>query len=99
MMLLQTALDKLAEGDVFGFAVAVFAGKMPIPILALLVFGSIGTGYYMVQRSFIIPFVMFLLVGGVTVAQVPLQVQSGLIGVLVLALAGIGYLLLQRVEV
>lgn len=98
-MILQTALDKLAQGDVFGFAVDVFGGTVPIPILALLVFGSIGVGYYMVQRSMIIPAVMFLLVGGVTVAQVPLQVQSGLVALLVLALAAIGYVILQRVEV
>jgi hypothetical protein len=98
-MILQTELDKLAQGDVFGFAVDVFGGTVPIPILALLVFGSIGVGYYMVQRSMIIPAVMFLLVGGVTVAQVPLQVQSGLVALLVLALAAIGYVILQRVEV
>jgi hypothetical protein len=98
-MILQTALDKLAKGDVFGFAVEVFGGVVPIPIMALMVFGSIGVGYYMVQRSFIIPFVMFLLIGGVTVAEVPLQVQSGLVALLVLALAGIGYVILQRVEV
>jgi hypothetical protein len=42
---------------------------------------------------------MFLLIGGVTVAEVPLQVQSGLVALLVLALAGIGYVILQRVEV
>lgn len=98
-MILQTALDKLAKGDVFGFAVEVFSGTVPVPILALLVFGSIGTGYYMTQRSFIIPAVMFLLVGGVTVAQVPLQVQSGIVALLVLAVAAIGYVILQRVEV
>jgi hypothetical protein len=98
-MILQTALDKLARGDVFGFTTEVFGGVVPIPILALLVFGSIGVGYYMVQRSMIIPAVMFLLIGGVTVAQVPLQVQSGLVALLVLALAAIGYVILQRVEV
>jgi hypothetical protein len=97
--MMQSGLDKLLNGDVFGAALEAFAGTVPIPIVALLTFGSIGVGYYMVQRSFIIPFVMFILIGGVTVAQVPLQVQSGLVALLVLALAGVGYLLLRRVEV
>lgn len=92
-------ITKLAEGDVFGFAVGVFGGVMPIPLLALLVFGTIGVGYYMVQRTAIIPIIMFMLVGGVTISRVPNTFQAGIVSLLVLALAGTGYLLLQRVEV
>jgi hypothetical protein len=72
---------------------------MPTPILALFVFGGIGISYYMVQRSFVIPAIMFILVGGVTITEIPLTFQRGIVSVLVIAMAALGYLLLQRVRV
>jgi hypothetical protein len=41
---------------------------------------------------------MFVLVGGVTVAEAPTTVQQGITALAVLFLAGIGYTLLQRVR-
>ena len=70
-----------------------------IAILALLVVGAIGTSIYMVNRSMAIPVIRFQLIGGVTITQVPLGVQPGLTGSLVLAIAIIGYVLLQRINV
>jgi len=96
---MQTNSTKLLNGEVFHFTVGVFEGAMPLPIFALLVFGSIGMGYYMVQRSFVIPAIMFVLVGGVTVTQVPVTIQRGIVSVLVVAMAALGYVLLQRVRV
>jgi len=55
-------IDRLLDGDVFGFGLETFTSVMPAPVLALLVFGSIGVGYYMVQGSFAIPLIMFILV-------------------------------------
>lgn len=92
-------IDRLLDGDVFGFGLEVLTGVMPTPILALLVFGSIGVGYYMVQQSFAIPLIMFILVGGVTIVEAPLSFTQGIVALMVLAIAGIGYTLLQRVTV
>ena len=69
-----------------------------VMILALLVFGTIGAGYYMTQRSIAIPIVMVTLIGGVTITRFPLPAQQGLLGVFVISIAGVGYLLLQRVR-
>ena len=96
-MILQ--IDRLLDGDVFGFGLELLTGVMPTPILALLVFGSIGVGYYMVQQSFAIPLIMFILVGGVTIVEAPLSFTQGIVALMVLAIAGIGYTLLQRVTV
>jgi|AKVG01.1.fsa_nt_gi hypothetical protein len=98
-MILQTSLDKLLEGDVFGFALDVFGGAAPEPVLALLVFGTVGVGYYMTQRSVAIPLVMVTLIGGVTITEFPLPFQQGIIATFVIAIAGVGYILLQRVKV
>jgi hypothetical protein len=92
-------IDRLLDGDVFGFGLELLTGVMPTPILALLVFGSIGVGYYMVQQSFAIPLIMFILVGGVTIVEAPLSFTQGIVALMVLAIAGIGYTLLQRVTV
>jgi hypothetical protein len=102
MTLLQvnsTAGDQLLNGDLFGFVVDTLTIGMPTPILALFVFGGIGISYYMVQRSFVIPAIMFILVGGVTITEIPLTFQRGIVSVLVIAMAALGYLLLQRVRV
>ena len=92
-------IDRLLDGDVFGFGLELLSGVIPTPILALLVFGSIGVGYYMVQQSFAIPLVMFIMVGGVTIVEAPLSFTQGIVALMVLAIAGIGYTLLQRVTV
>jgi hypothetical protein len=96
-MMLQ--IEKLTEGDVFGFGLEVLGSVIPTPILALLIFGTVGVGYYMVQQSFAIPLIMFILVGGVTIVEAPLSFQQGIVAMMVLAIAGIGYSLLQRVTV
>jgi len=72
MNVLQTdTMQKLLEGDIFGFVIDTLTGVIPIPILALLIFGSIGIAFYMTQNSFIIPGIMLMLIGGVTIAEAP----------------------------
>jgi hypothetical protein len=97
--MIPVQVDPLLKGDVFRAIVDVFLAQVPLPIFALLIFGPIGVGYYMVQKSMIIPTIMFLIVGGVTVARIPPTFQSGLLALTVIGVAGIGYVLLQRVEV
>jgi len=95
-MIAQAGVDKLVEGDVFGFAIEVFTGVVPTPILALVVFGTIGVGYYMTQRSMAIPMIMFIMIGGVTIAEAPVNFQQGIVAAMVFGIAGIGFVLLQR---
>jgi hypothetical protein len=97
--MMPLAIDKLIEGDVFGFALDIFTQAVPEPVLALLIFGAVGTGYYMTQRSVAIPLVMVTLIGGVTITEFPLPFQQGIIGVFVIFIAGVGYVLLQRVKI
>lgn len=99
MILLQSALDRLLEGDIFGVIVDVFGSAMPIPLLATVVFGGIGVSYYVVQRSVAIPLVMFIMIGGTTIARAPTIFQQGIIATFILAIAGLGYVLLNRVRV
>jgi hypothetical protein len=95
---LPLAIDKLIDGDVFGFGLEIMTQAVPEPILAVIVFGSIGVGYYMTQRSVAIPLVMVTLVGGVTISEFPLPFQQGILSVFIIFIAGIGFLLLQRVR-
>lgn len=90
---------QLSQGDPFGPILSIFTGPVPVPIVALLVFGTIGVAYYIVQRSVAIPLVMFLLVGGSTIARAPISIQEGIVAALVVVVAGIGYIILVRVEV
>jgi len=46
-----------------------------------------------------IPLVMFILVGGVTIAEAPITFQQGIIAMMVFAVAAIGYILLQRARI
>jgi hypothetical protein len=94
----QSTLDKLLDGDVFGFGLDVMTSAVPAPILAVIVFGTIGGGYYMTQRSLAIPLVMATLIGGVTITRFPVQFQQGILSVFIIFIAGIGFLLLQRVR-
>jgi hypothetical protein len=94
----QSFTDDVINGEIFDAALQVFTSVVPLPILAMLVFGSVGISYYMVQRAVIIPAILVILIGGVTVAEMPTTVQQGITAGLVLAMAGIGYVLLQRVR-
>lgn len=98
-VLLQSTLDKLLKGDVFGFVVETFSGSVPIPILATMVFGSIGLSYYVVQRSVAIPMVMFVIIGGSTIALAPPTVQQAIVATVVIAVAGLAFVILNRVRV
>jgi hypothetical protein len=95
----STATDALLNGDVFNAVVSSYSAVVPLPIVALLVFAPIGLGFYMTQRSALVPFIMFVLIGSVTVSEMPQAYQSGVLAVFIVAIAGIGYVLLQRVSV
>jgi hypothetical protein len=94
-----TNTTELLKGDMWAFTVGNLGNAVPVPVLALMVFGSIGIGYYMVQQSFTIPLIMFILVGSITIAQAPVTFTNAITALVVIAVAVIGYLILQEVSV
>jgi hypothetical protein len=93
-MILQT--NKLLEGDVFGYLLDIFTATVPVEIMALVLFGSIGVGYYMVQRTVILPLLAFILIGGVTILEGPLSFVQGLVAAFIIVVTGIAYLFINR---
>lgn len=98
MIPLQSGLDLISEGKLFKAIVEGLTSAIPLPLVALLVFGTIGGAYYLVQKRVIIPMVMMAIVGGITIARAPPGYIGGILGVVVIALAGFAYALLQRVS-
>jgi len=88
----RSALDTFISG-IIAAASSVQTG---IPLTALVIFGSIGLAYYQVQRSLIIPVIMLVLVGGVTVSLAPSSAGNAIIGLTVLGLAAVGYIIYTR---
>lgn len=99
MIPLQTIQDQIARGEVFQAVIEVFTGAVPLPLVAALVFLPIGAAYYLVQQRVIIPMVMAIMVGGVTIARAPPTFSSALVAMVVVALAGAVYVLIQRSSV
>lgn len=93
-MILQT--NKLLEGDIFGYLLDIFTSTVPVEIMALVLFGSIGVGYYMVQRTVILPLLAFILIGGVTILEGPLSFVQGLVAAFIIVVTGIAYLFINR---
>jgi len=93
-MILQT--NKLLEGDIFGYLLEIFTATVPLEIMALVLFGSIGVGYYMVQRTVILPLLAFILIGGVTILEGPLSFVQGLVAAFIIVVTGIAYLFINR---
>jgi hypothetical protein len=90
--------DLLLDGQIFRAIVEGLTSALPLPVVSLLVFGTVGAAYYLVQQRVIIPIVMLILVGGVTIARAPAGFNSGILAVVVVALAGIVYIVVQRVS-
>jgi hypothetical protein len=99
MIPLQTLRDLIIDGKVFQVVVEVFTGAAPLPVVAALVFLPIGAAYYIVQQRIIIPVIMTILVGGVTVARAPASFSTAIVALITLALAGGVYVLIQRSSV
>jgi hypothetical protein len=95
----QTATPQAADAITDNFFEAIispFTATLGIPLTALVVFGSIGLAYYQVQRSIIIPVIMLILVGSVTLSQAPASAGNAVIALAVVALASMGYIIYTR---
>jgi hypothetical protein len=93
--LLQTLGENLQD-NFFETLISPFVDTLGIPMTALMIFGSVGLAYYQVQRSVIIPVIMLILIGSVTVAQAPGSAGNAIIALTVVAVASIGYIIYTR---
>jgi disulfide bond formation protein DsbB len=82
----------LLNGDVFQALIGPFVDVLGIPLSALIFFGAIGSAYYAVSGRVVMPMIMLILVGGVTLSFAPPSAARFGIIVLILGLASVGYL-------
>lgn len=93
--LLLQSIDGLTD-NFFETLISPFVETMGVPVLALMVFGSIGLAYYQVQRRLIIPVITLILIGGTTVAFAPQSAGNAIIALLIVGTTALGYLIFQR---
>lgn len=95
LLALQTYADDWASGEFWDGLLGPFVDVMGLPLFAALVFVPIGLSYYLFQGSMIMPLIMLVLIGGVTIALAPnpVIIASGI--AFILTLAGAGYMIYQ----
>jgi len=91
-------IDDLLAGDVFQGLAGPFLDTVGLPMAALLFFGGIGASYSANPGTAIMPVVMLILVGGVTMAFAPPSAARFGIIILVLGLTSVGYLAWQSAK-
>jgi len=94
--ILQVSAGQRLRENFFEAILYPFTSTLGEPLLALLVFGSIGFAYYQVQRSIIIPVIMLILVGSVTLSRAPSSAGNAIIAMTTVALASMGYIIYTR---
>jgi hypothetical protein len=94
-VVLQNVGQELQD-NFFETLISPFVDTLGIPVLSLVIFGSIGMAYWQLQRSIIIPLVSLLLIGSVTIGRAPESATRAVIGLATIALASIGYVLYIR---
>lgn len=85
-------------GNFFEAVISPFVDTMGVSVFALLVFGAIGLAYYQVQRSFIIPVICLILVGGVTIGRAPQSAGNAIVALFIVATTALGYIIFQRAK-
>jgi hypothetical protein len=88
--------DNWFNGNVFQALISPFVDLLGVPLVAMYVFGVVGVGYYTVQQSVIIPIVMLILVGGITIGFAPATATQLVVAAVAVGLTSIGYLAFQR---
>jgi len=90
-------VDEMLAGDVFQALLGPFADTVGLPLMTLIVFGSIGIAYYARSGKATMPAIMTILIGGVTMgAHAPAQMRKFAVIVVILSITGIGYSAWQR---
>jgi len=94
--ILQVSAGQRLRENFFEAILYPFTSTLGEPLLALLIFGSIGFAYYQVQRSVIIPIIMLILVGSVTLSRAPSSAGNAIVAMATVALASMGYIIFTR---
>lgn len=89
-------IDQLLNGEIFKALSGPFLDTLGVPMAAVMFFGTIGVGYYAVSGRAVMPVIMTILIGGVTLAFAPPSTQRFAIIALVLGITSIAYLAWQR---
>jgi hypothetical protein len=89
-------MDHLMNGEVFKALSGPFIDAMGVPLSALMFFGGIGVAYYAVSGRAVMPVIMTILIGGVTLQFAPPSAQRFAIIVLVLGITSVAYLAWKR---
>lgn len=85
-------VNDLLSGEVFRALAGPFLDVLGVPLAATMFFGSIGVAYYAVSGKAIMPVIMLIMIGGVTLRFAPPSVARFGIITLVLGLTSIGFL-------
>jgi len=96
IIILQKTAGERLQDNFFEALLYPFTSTLGEPLLALLVFGSIGFAYYQVQKSVIIPLIMLILIGSVTLSRAPSSAGNAIVAMSVLSLASLGYIIYTR---
>jgi|APHM01.1.fsa_nt_gi hypothetical protein len=94
-IVLQNLGQRLSQ-NFFETLISPFVDTLGVPLLSLMVFGSIGLAYYQVQQSIIIPLVSLLLIGSVTITRAPQSARNAIVALATVSIASIGYVLYTR---
>jgi hypothetical protein len=89
-------VDALLRGEVFRALAGPFLDVMGVPLTATMFFGSIGVAYYAVSGKAVMPVIMMILIGGVTLQYAPPSVARFGIVVLILGVTSVAYLAWRR---
>jgi len=95
-IVLQVSAAQRLRENFFEAILFPFTSTLGEPLLALLIFGAIGLAYYQVQKSVIIPLIMVILIGSVTLSRAPSSAGNAIVAMVTLALASIGYIIYTR---
>jgi len=88
--------DRIGNGEVLDAIISVFVDPLGAPLAALIFFGATGAAFYIVQQRAIIPILMIIMIGGVTLAAIPSAASRVVIMLVLVALAAMIYLMYQR---
>jgi len=94
-LLLQASggyVDELLRGGVFQALAGPFLDTLGVPLTALMFFGSIGVAYFAVSGKAVMPVIMMILIGGVTLQFAPPSAARFAVVVLILGVTSVAYL-------
>jgi hypothetical protein len=88
--------DRLLDGEYVDVITDVYTDLLGEPVTALIFFGATGVAFFIYQERAIIPVVMVVLIGGISLSTLPPGPSRVVIILVLLAIASVVYLMYQR---